>query len=662
MTISRTDVPTLKRPLRLWPGVVAVVLQWLAWFVLPIFVPDATMYGMIAGVVCGLAVVLWWLFISRAPWSERVGALVLMVVAVFATKRIVHQSIANAGMGMMLFFFSVPVLSLALVSWAAATSRLSSGPRRASLVASILLACGVFALVRTGGITGEGNSDLHWRWTETPEEQLLAQAGDEAAIATAPAAAEAPEKPLPAPAPAEPLAPTSASTDAKTPEKPPVPASAETRAIWPGFRGPNRDDVIRGVQIETDWSKSPPVELWRQKIGPGWSSFAVRGDLLYTQEQRGNDEVVSCYNRITGKPAWRHRDAARFWESNGGAGPRGTPTLSGGRVYTFGATGILNALNASNGAVVWSRNAASDAGAKTPGWGFASSPLVVGDVVIVAASGRLAAYDVATGNPRWLGPARGGSYSSPQLMTIGGVAQVLLLSSTGVTSVAPADGTLLWEYGWEGMPILQPARTSDGDVLITTGDMAGGLGTRRIAVAHGSGGWTVDERWTSAGLKPYFNDFVVHKGHAFGFDGSILAASTSKTASASGRADGTATASSSCYPTKTWCWSCRKRASWRWSRRRPTSSRSSHGSLRSRARPGTTRCWSETSCWFATARRWLHSGCPLRAADRGRLRSCRGCHPATRIACACPLMNKPEQAFKWLQATADYGFPCLPTI
>ena len=515
-----------RKPLRLWPGVVAVVLQWLVWFVVPIVAPDIMIFGMIGGVVCGLAVVLWWLFFSRAPWSERIGAIVLMIVAVFATKRIVHPSIANAGMGNMLFIYAIPVMSLALVSWAVATRRLSSGPRRATMVAAILLACGVFTLLRTGGITGDAVSDLHWRWTPTPEERLLAQASDEPASlesASATPAAEAPTKPLPATAPVEPLATTSAPTAAKTSEKPPVPAAAETRAIWPGFRGPQRDDVIRGVQIETDWSKSPPVELWRRKIGPGWSSFAVRGDLIYTQEQLGNDEVVSCYNLTTGKPVWRHRDSARFWESNGGAGPRGTPTLSNGRVYTFGATGILNALDARNGAVVWSRNAASDAGAKTPGWGFASSPLVVNDLVIVAASGRLVGYDIATGNPRWFGPARGGSYSSPQLMTISGVAQVLLLSGTGVTSVAPADGTLLWEHGWPGVPILQPARTSNGDVLITTGDMAGGAGTRRIAVAHGSGGWTVDERWTSAGLKPYFNDFVVHKGHAFGFDGSILA-------------------------------------------------------------------------------------------------------------------------------------------
>ncbi len=220
---------------------------------------------------------------------------------------------------------------------------------------------------------------------------------------------------------------------------------------------------------------------------------------------------------------WRHRDAARFWESNGGAGPRATPTLSDGRVYTFGATGILNALDAGDGAVVWSRNAASDTGTKVPTWGFASSPLVVDDVVIVAASGALAAYDLATGNPRWFGPIRRRATARHMLATIDGVAQILLLSAPGAISVAPADGTLLWKHAWPGDAIVQPAVTADGDVLIGSDRQTGGVGMRRIAVAHGPGGWTVEERWTSTGLKPYFNDFVVHKGHAFGFDGSILA-------------------------------------------------------------------------------------------------------------------------------------------
>ena len=145
---------------------------------------------------------------------------------------------------------------------------------------------------------------------------------------------------------------------------------------------------------------------------------------------------------------------------------------------------------------------------------------MVDDVVIVAASGQLVAYDLATGKPRWLGPAGGVSYSSPQLVTIDGVAQVLLVSEVGATSVAPADGKRLWEHRWRGFPIVQPALTADGDVLMVAD---GESGTRRIAVAHGPSGWTAAERWTSKGMKPYFNDFVVHQGHAFGFDGRILA-------------------------------------------------------------------------------------------------------------------------------------------
>lgn len=221
---------------------------------------------------------------------------------------------------------------------------------------------------------------------------------------------------------------------------------------------------------------------------------------------------------------WQHRDAARFWESNAGAGPRATPTLGGDRVYTLGATGILNALDIDDGAVVWSRNAAADTGAELPGWGFAGSPLVVDDVVIAAASGTLVAYDAASGDQRWLGPKGGAGYSSPHLATIDGVAQILLLRGSQTTSLAPADGTLLWEHTWEpGASIVQPALTADGDVLITGADAMGAIGLRRIAVAHGAAGWALEERWTSTGLKPYFNDFVVHAGHVYGFDGSILA-------------------------------------------------------------------------------------------------------------------------------------------
>jgi outer membrane protein assembly factor BamB len=548
MTALPVDERPGRRPLRLWPGIFGAALILLIPLVLPAVVPGSGGLAMLATAPVGALVILWWLFFSRAPWLDRLGAMVLMVGGVAVTFPFVHQSVANGFMGRMLFIFSVPVLSLALVGWVVATRGLSAGVRRLSLVPVIALACATFLMIRTGGITGDAASDLHWRWTPTPEERLLAQGGDvpvgpvaSASSAAAPplpvAVVSPPETPTPkrtasSPAPAASLAegPAKASDPksraaAEPPTKTPDLTRVASIAEWPGFRGAERDGVVRGVQIETDWSQKAPVELWRRPIGPGWSSFAVHGDFVYTQEQRGDEEMVSCYQLTTGQSVWRHGDAARFYESNGGPGPRGTPLVHGGRVYALGATGILNALDAGSGARLWSRNAAADTEVEMPGWGFTSSPLVIGDVVIVALSGRLAGYDVQGGALRWLGPAGGAGYSSPHLVSIDGVEQIVLLRGSRTISVAPADGTLLWEHTWQpGVSIVQPALAADHDILLTSGDAMGGLGIRRIAVSREGDGWKVEERWTSRGLKPYFNDLVVHKGHAFGFDGSILAA------------------------------------------------------------------------------------------------------------------------------------------
>ena len=508
---------TQPKALRLWPGVGLAVLLVLLRVVLPVVSPTMFLQGVLGALLCTLLIVLWWLLFSRAPWSARVGAIVLMLVSVWTTSLLVHPSIA-AGMGFVLPAYIAPVLGLALVG--AAAGRRVATRRWVPMIVAIVLACAVFTLLRTDGVTGDAGSQLTWRWTPTAEERLLAQTSDE------------PQPPAPAETvaaiPSEPVAPAAGATAAAPPVAPataktePPARATEVAAEWPGFRGRDRNSVIRDLRIDSDWSTSPPTELWRRAIGPGWSSFAVRGDYLYTQEQRGEDEIVACYKVSTGQPVWRHRDPVRFWESNAGAGPRATPALSGDRVYTLGATGILNALHAANGAVAWSRNAAVDTDTTTPDWGYSGSPLVVGDLVIVAVSGKLAGYDAATGKPRWYGPNRGESYSSPQLMTIAGVPQVVLLSHDGATSVAPADGTVLWQHEWSSGAIVQPVPSGDGDVLVHAVAMTAGLGIRRLAVAYASGGWTVQERWTSTGLKPYFNDFVVHKGHAYGFDGSIL--------------------------------------------------------------------------------------------------------------------------------------------
>jgi len=488
VTLAESPATARSRPLRLWPGVVIVALQWLGWFGTPL-----VMEGLAAGytqvsfrLAGGLFLLAWWAFFSRAPGLDRWLAALLMIAGLVATPRFLHPSIADGMMGMTYPIHAIPVLSLAFVLWAVAAQRLPDAARRATMAATILLACGGWALLRNDGITGGGVADFAWRWASTAEERMLTRIAGESM--TIPAGLK----------------------------------ETDRGAEWPGFRGPRRDSVLPGVRIEADWSASPPVELWRRAVGPGWSSFAVSDGLIYTQEQRGDEEVVACYDAGTGAPVWRHQDTARFWDPEGSTGPRSTPAIRDGRVYTLGATGILNALDAVDGRVVWSRNAATDTSVEVPYYGFASSPLVLDDLVIVH-TGPLAAFDAATGELRWSTPVDGPSYSSPHLLTIDGIAQILLLGGVGITSVAPADGAVLWEHAWPGdVRCVQPARTADGDLLLGSGLMSG-LGMRRIAVSHGPGGWSTEERWTSNRLRPSFNDFIIHEGHAYGIDGGFLA-------------------------------------------------------------------------------------------------------------------------------------------
>jgi outer membrane protein assembly factor BamB len=479
------DAASSVKPLRLWPGVAIAAVAWLARFLIPVLAPEIAPIGMLAGFVGAVLIVVWWLFFSRAPWLERIGALGLLVIVFFAVRPLLHESIATAGMGFLYLIHAVPIYCAVLVIWAVTCRALADGPRRVALVGMLLVAALGWIVLRTEGVDNSGRSDLAWRWSETAEERLLAAGGGSTSGGEAAA------------------------------------ASAAATARWPGFRGPERDGSVPGVRIATDWATSPPTELWRRPVGPGWSSFAIGQELLYTQEQRGEEEVVAAYRLADGEPAWRHADPIRFWESNAGAGPRATPQLVDGRLYTLGATGRLNVLDAADGSVIWARDAAADAEVEEPIWGFSGSPLVIGDVVVAALRGRLAAYDRATGEPLWLGPDGGDGYSSPHLATIDGVDQVLFLSAAGAAGFSPVDGELLWEHAWpQGTRIVQPALTGDGDLLLAQGVNSG---LRRISVARAASGWSVEERWTTNRLKPYYSDFVVHGGHAYGFDGNILA-------------------------------------------------------------------------------------------------------------------------------------------
>ncbi len=292
---------------------------------------------------------------------------------------------------------------------------------------------------------------------------------------------------------------------------------------WPGFRGPNGDSASHGVAITTDWS-SPPKPLWRFRVGRGWSSVIVVADHLFTQEQRDQSEAVVCFDAVTGKEVWVHEDKARWDESQAGPGPRGTPFFADGFVYTFGGTGLLNCLDASNGKRKWLRDVVADSGSEIPMWGFTSSPVVAQGVVVVYAggqrSGKLLAYHIDSGEPAWTADAGKMGYGSAQYVELGGRPQFLFLGDRGLTSFDPKTGGMLWEYYSPcSMPSLprstQPQVVGKSQILIAGED----FGTTLLDLNMDSATWTATPRWTSKEMKPSYNDFVVHEGSIYGYDG-----------------------------------------------------------------------------------------------------------------------------------------------
>ncbi|MHC5002562.1 MAG: PQQ-binding-like beta-propeller repeat protein, partial [Planctomycetota bacterium] len=342
-----------------------------------------------------------------------------------------------------------------------------------------------FTLGRMEGVDGSYVPDFGWRWRVTHEQRL-------ADAAVTPAAAPASVVLEPGP------------------------------LDWPSFRGNARNSRVHGARLRADWTAAPPTERWRIAIGPGWSSFAHVDGRLFTQEQRGEQELVVCYDAATGTEIWRHADTARFTEVVSGAGPRATPTFADGRIYTVGATGLMNCLDAATGERIWRRDLMAELDAPLPMWGFSASPLVVDGTVIVYAGGRddygLVAYDGASGAPAWHVAGSGMNFASAQPARITGVPLVLFTNQTGLLALEPASGTIQWRFtpdGWRGPPMVQPQVIGEDSVILPLGD---GIGLARLDVERGPDGWSVADRWSSPRLRPSFNDFVHYEGHLYGFD------------------------------------------------------------------------------------------------------------------------------------------------
>jgi outer membrane protein assembly factor BamB len=481
--------PKPARAVRLWPAAVPLAVFWGSRLTVghldaPYFF--RFLFALGSSTLLTLSLLAWWWTNRGIPWRGRLWGCLLVVGGSLIAEPCWDKSLGWFGLGIM----GLPIVLTTCTLWMmVAKWRWASCSRTGSvLVAATTLAC--LGLIRSEGLDGDLRADVHWRWTASAEDKFLAEQAD----------------------------PPASSGDASVP--------LLRAGDWGEFRGPGREGVVRGQKIGTDWAKTPPRLIWRQRVGPAWSSMIVVDGRLFTQEQRGEQEAVVCYEARSGRCLWTHEDAARFWESVSGAGPRATPTFCDGRIYALGGTGLLNCLDAATGQPYWTRHIAADAAAQVPQWGFSGSPLLVEGLVIVFAGGEqgrsLLAYRAATGEPAWAAAVGSTSYSSPHLATLAGQRQCLMLTDDGLSAVEPLAGKLLWKAGlaWRGAPrSVQPHVIGPTQLLIGTLE---GFGISLLEAGTEGGAWNVAETWASKELKPEFPDLVVHQGHAYGFDVNIF--------------------------------------------------------------------------------------------------------------------------------------------
>lgn len=475
--------PRASGPVRIWPAVLIALIHLMVAFgfsrLSTTNIQNAIALGGVP-LAATLLYGLWWLFASRTPLLDRFVGLGVFLAGAGA----IVFSQQTSGRGAMLLALALPALTYGLVIVLVLTYALRWPVRRWVLVAFLAAGAATFCAMRVDSIGGDLAPVTAWRWTPT------------AAVRSA------------------------ALPHLDTQRTAMLPEQADA-ADWPAFRGARRDGRVSGVRISSDWS-NPPRELWRREIGSAWSSFILVGDYLFTQEQRGAEELVSCYEADTGAPVWHNRIAAEF-EDAMGLGPRATPTFADGRLYTLGGTGILQCLDAATGESLWQRDVALDAGTRVPGYGFSGSPLVTETLVVVFTAGgegnSVLAYQRGNGEVVWRAGTRTSGYASPQLEVVAGVQQVLMVSDAGIEAFEIENGATLWEHHWQistNPRCVQPVVMNGAQVMFGG---TGVSGSRLLRVTQQHNDWTVEEQWTTRRFRPYFNNGVLHKRHYYGYDG-----------------------------------------------------------------------------------------------------------------------------------------------
>ncbi|MBL8890577.1 MAG: PQQ-like beta-propeller repeat protein [Planctomycetaceae bacterium] len=489
MTENANASPPLPnyRPLRIWIPVLLILLMVVARYFMSWFpeMPMVWMVGSFVPPLLGLGIIGWWIILSRATLLERVAG-ILGLGLVFT---LVGMALDSTMVGPPIIVLMLPTTMAAFAIGVIAQANVLQFRRTlVGLLLALIVASGS-ALLKNDGATGNFSFGFSWRWQPTPEELFLAER----------------------------------QNNSRATRRPSV--ESFQNAAWPGFRGPQRDGRQQGLVFSNSWKSQPPQELWRIKLGPAWSSFAVADQFLVTQEQRGDFEAVVCYDAENGQEVWAREIRARFFDALGGLGPRATPTIADGRVFALGAAGQLVCLEAVQGEIQWQVDLQTLTNQQPPMWGYSCSPLVHKDLVIVHAVGLkddgIIAFDAATGSVRWSVPANKDSYASLQMTQFFGGQQLVFLGSDGATFLDPETGKTLHRHDHQiaGYRAIQPAVIAPNRLMFTS-EFAG---ARVIELSATEAGLSSTEVWTSRNLKPDFNDFVIDDGFAYGFDGAVFA-------------------------------------------------------------------------------------------------------------------------------------------
>lgn len=294
-------------------------------------------------------------------------------------------------------------------------------------------------------------------------------------------------------------------------------------ADWPGWRGPTRDGHIPDFSAPKPWPKDLK-RLWQIPVGEGHASPVVQGDQVFLLSREGEEEVVRAVRLEDGQQVWRQSYPAPFepspWALSHGKGPKATPVLAQGKLFTVGIDSIVSCWDARNGTLLWRRQFSDRFKKISPYfYGMAVSPLVQGDRLLAFVGrygeGAFTAFDTATGKTVWEWTGDGPGYASPVVTAIGGVQQVITQSQNACVGLSLAQGKLLWSI---------PFKT-EYDQNIVTPVVAGplvifaGLSKPTLAyrLVESAGRWEPEKVWENAEASLYMSSPVAVAGRLVGF-------------------------------------------------------------------------------------------------------------------------------------------------